>query len=59
MAGTAGLGPQRVAVLTRWRETSASLLYDETVATKWGLFQARAQIRGRPRPQNDTWIAAC
>lgn len=33
--------------------------YDEAVAAKWGQLQARAQQRGRPRPQNDTWIAAC
>jgi toxin FitB len=51
--------PQRVAVLNRWREHVVVLRYDETVANKWGLLQARAQIRGRPRPQNDTWIAAC
>jgi len=35
------------------------LAYDETVADKWGQLQARAQRRGRPRPHNDTWIAAC
>jgi predicted nucleic acid-binding protein len=33
--------------------------FDETVATTWGELQARAQHRGRPRPVNDTWIAAC
>jgi len=31
----------------------------ERVATTWGELQARAQLRGRPRPVNDTWIAAC
>lgn len=30
-----------------------------TVAITWGHLQARAQLRGRPRPVNDTWIAAC
>jgi predicted nucleic acid-binding protein len=35
------------------------LQYDEAVAGKWGQLQARAQRRGRPRPHNDTWIAAC
>jgi toxin FitB len=35
------------------------LEYDEAVAIKWGQLQARAQQRGRPRPVNDTWIAAC
>lgn len=35
------------------------LSYDESVATTWGTIQARAQLRGRPRPANDAWIAAC
>ena len=29
------------------------------VATVWGEIQAHAQLRGRPRPINDSWIAAC
>ena len=29
------------------------------VATRWGEIQAYAQLRGRPRPINDSWIAAC
>ena len=29
------------------------------VATVWGEIQAHAQLRGRPRPINDCWIAAC
>jgi predicted nucleic acid-binding protein len=52
-------GPHRVAGLARWRERVAVLQYDEAVAVRWGQLQARAQQRGRPRPQNDTWIAAC
>jgi predicted nucleic acid-binding protein len=35
------------------------LPFDEDIATTWGELQARAQRRGRPRPANDTWIAAC
>ncbi len=35
------------------------LPYDSRVATIWGQLQAYAQLRGRPRPVNDTWIAAC
>ena len=35
------------------------LPFDEQVAILWGEMQARAQIRGRARPVNDTWIAAC
>lgn len=35
------------------------LLYDRRVAARWGEIQAYAQLRGRPRPTNDSWIAAC
>jgi predicted nucleic acid-binding protein len=35
------------------------LPYDENVATIWGDLSAAATRRGRPRPQNDSWIAAC
>ena len=33
--------------------------YDPVVARRWGMMQGRARLRGRPRPDNDTWIAAC
>jgi toxin FitB len=33
--------------------------YDKAVATTCGRLDARAQARGRPRPINDMWIAAC
>ncbi|HEY9474482.1 MAG TPA: hypothetical protein VIS06_11620 [Mycobacteriales bacterium] len=29
------------------------------IARRWGLLSAAAVRRGRPRPDNDTWIAAC
>ena len=35
------------------------LPYDNRVAIRWGELQANAQLRGRPRPVNDSWIAAC
>jgi predicted nucleic acid-binding protein len=35
------------------------LPYSRRVAERWGDLQAHAQLRGRPRPHNDTWIAAC
>jgi predicted nucleic acid-binding protein len=35
------------------------LPYDQRVATCWGEIQAYARLRGRPRPANDAWIAAC
>jgi toxin FitB len=31
----------------------------EDVARIWGSLAAYAEERGRPRPQNDMWIAAC
>lgn len=31
---------------------------DEAVARRWGALSAAARRRGRPRPQNDTWVAA-
>ena len=52
-------GPRRLAELAEWRQHAAVLEYDEAVAITWGQLQARAQQRGRPRPVNDTWIAAC
>jgi predicted nucleic acid-binding protein len=51
-------GPRRLAELREWREHVVLLPYDEAVALVWGELQARAQHRGRPRPDNDTWIAA-
>jgi toxin FitB len=52
-------GPRRLAELAEWRQHVAVLEYDEAVAITWGQLQAQAQQRGRPRPVNDTWIAAC
>ena len=31
----------------------------KAIAIKWGELQANAQLRGRPCPVNDSWIAAC
>lgn len=52
-------GPRRLADLASWRRKVVLLPFDEAVATKWGEIQANAQLRGRPRPINDSWIAAC
>jgi hypothetical protein len=35
------------------------LPYAEEVAWTWGRLTDAAERRGRPRPVNDTWIAAC
>ncbi|MEU7573064.1 type II toxin-antitoxin system VapC family toxin [Micromonospora sp. NPDC049240] len=52
-------GPRKLADLARWRRTLVLLPFDEAVAIRWGQLQAAAQLRGRPRPVNDSWIAAC
>lgn len=52
-------GPRRRASLDTWRHRVVLLPYSEDVATCWGELQAHARLRGRPRPVNDTWIAAC
>jgi toxin FitB len=55
----AELGPRKQAGLNAWLSTRPTLPYTDTVARKWGEISAYATRRGRPRPQNDSWIAAC
>jgi predicted nucleic acid-binding protein len=52
-------GPSKVAGLEAWLSTRPTLPYNDAVARKWGEISAYATKRGRPRPQNDSWIAAC
>jgi predicted nucleic acid-binding protein len=52
-------GPQRLSTMRAFLAGLVVLPYDHRVATRWGELQANAQLRGRPRPANDTWIAAC
>ena len=51
--------PQRLADMQTFLAGVVVLPYSETVAVTWGESQAAAQLRGRPRPANDAWIAAC
>ncbi|MGH9106638.1 MAG: type II toxin-antitoxin system VapC family toxin [Acidimicrobiales bacterium] len=51
-------GPRR-ATLDAWMARRPMVPYDIEVARAWARLSARAQLRGRPRPQNDTWVAAC
>jgi predicted nucleic acid-binding protein len=46
-------------VLEDWLRRVVILPYGEHVAHVWGEISAAAELRGRPRPVNDTWIAAC
>ena len=52
-------GPRKLAELADWRQRVLLLPYSDRVAVRWGELQARAERRGRARPVNDTWIAAC
>jgi predicted nucleic acid-binding protein len=52
-------GPTSVARLRSLLDGLLVLPYDTRIAGRWGELQAYAQLRGRPRPVNDTWIAAC
>lgn len=45
--------------LEAWIARRPVIPYDDEVARTWARLAAAAQRRGRPRPQNDTWIAAC
>ncbi|MCE7005670.1 PIN domain-containing protein [Kibdelosporangium philippinense] len=52
-------GRQRRDLLNRWLDGIAVIPGTDDVARMWGEISARAVLRGQPRPQNDTWIAAC
>ena len=52
-------GTRRHADLAAWLSARPTLPYSDEVARRWGEISAHAARRGRPRPQNDTWIAAC
>jgi toxin FitB len=52
-------GTTRRTELAHWLAGIAVLPGTEDVATAWGQLSAAAIQRGRPRPINDTWIAAC
>src|SRR5215470_4017601 len=45
--------------LDAWIARRAVIPYDVLIAGLWGELTGRAQLRGRPRAQNHTWIAAC
>lgn len=52
-------GTNKRVELEAWLAAHPALPYDDEVARIWGDISAHATRRGRPRPQNDTWIAAC
>jgi predicted nucleic acid-binding protein len=52
-------GARRRGELAGWLSGIPVLPGDEAVAAIWGNLSAAASRRGRPRPVNDMWIAAC
>jgi predicted nucleic acid-binding protein len=52
-------GEARRGGLDLWLDEMTVLPAGLATATVWATITTRAQRRGRPRPVNDTWIAAC
>lgn len=50
--------PHNRVAMDRWLAAMPVLDSTETIARTWGMLAAAADERGRPRPQNDMWIAA-
>lgn len=59
MGCAAAVGSLRQERLTRWLTGVPVLHSTDNIAAVWGELAAAADRRGRPRPQNDTWVAAC
>ena len=51
-------GPRKLAMLEDWL-SSKPVIPGRVIAVTWGEPSAATTQRGRPRPVNDTWIAAC
>jgi predicted nucleic acid-binding protein len=52
-------GPRNRGMLEDWLTDKPVISAGKTIATVWGELSAAGTQRGRPRPVNDTWIAAC
>lgn len=52
-------GPHNLTKLSAWLSDKPVIPAARRVGIIWGEMSAGATQRGRPRPVNDTWIAAC
>jgi toxin FitB len=52
-------GPGNRAMPGDWLSDKPVIPGAKSVAVIWGDLSAAATLRGRPRPVNDTWVAAC
>lgn len=50
---------RRRAAMDAWLGKVVVIHSDDLTAHTWGRLAGNAAKRGRPRPQNDMWIAAC
>ena len=50
--------PHNRQALNKWLGNVPILHSSREIASVWGALSAAGLRRGRPRPQNDTWIAA-
>ena len=55
----ARVGPRNRARLDAWIASKAVLPHSVDMARMWSDISARAILRGRPRPANDSWVAVC
>lgn len=58
-ATTRSWGPRTREDLELWLGRIVALDSDDATSRTWGRISAGARRRGRPRPANDSWIAAC
>jgi predicted nucleic acid-binding protein len=58
-ATTRSWGPRTREDLELWLGRVVVLDSDDAPSRTWGRISAEARRRGRPRPANDSWIAAC
>jgi toxin FitB len=52
-------GTLRQQRMAQWLSRIPVLHSSDDIAAIWGEIAASAERRGRPRSQNDTWVAAC
>jgi toxin FitB len=52
-------GPRSLAGMDEWLADKPVISAARSIAVTWGEISAAATARGRRRPVNDSWIAAC
>ena len=55
---TRSWAPRSRSRLDTWLERMPTIHSTDAISDQWGVLASAADRRGRPGPQNDTWIAA-